>query len=417
MGKTMVVTCCVLAEPASDLKPIKDSEFHKWLEAVRSTPTESAVADESDDDGGNESFKHETEPTLSMGLTLIVVNNTLVQQWADELQKFAPSLVVHKFYGSSSNKEAALQGLRSADVLLTTPHMLGYVSGLPKRMLRHMRVHRLVVDESHLMAARGGKQMRSRLLLIRAARTWLVSGTPFSTSLDQLEAQSALLGCQIHGAPDIRRLGLGHGFITHDRPEYMSNDTIVDWLRTRLIRHTKRMRIGGDVALALPDADCKTVWLEMSEDERLLYGIHECASGHTMKLDQGPSSHNVKSRGNSTDPDHNQRGMRYAAAAHVYDEHVVAGNEGAMHPYDGWRYSLKKPSQSGRFEEAAEAYSRMYAPLLTSLGATWHAPLTHTVWCHVARPPLLTSLGATWHAPLTHTVWCHVAGTTRSRCR
>lgn len=47
-----------------------------------------------------------------------------------------------------------------------------------------------------------------------------------------------------------------------------------------MIRHTKNMRIGGDVALALPDADCRTVWLEMTEDERLLYGMHECASGH-----------------------------------------------------------------------------------------------------------------------------------------
>ena len=27
------------------------------------------------------------------------------------------------------------------------------------------------------------------------------------------------------------------------------------------------MRIGGEVALALPDADCETVWLEMSADE------------------------------------------------------------------------------------------------------------------------------------------------------
>ena len=28
------------------------------------------------------------------------------------------------------------------------------------------------------------------------------------------------------------------------------------------------MRIGGEVALALPDADCSTVWLDMSDDER-----------------------------------------------------------------------------------------------------------------------------------------------------
>ena len=30
-----------------------------------------------------------------------------------------------------------------------------------------------------------------------------------------------------------------------------------------MIRHTKSQRIGGEVALALPEADCKTVWLTM----------------------------------------------------------------------------------------------------------------------------------------------------------
>jgi len=289
MGKTMVVTCTVLAEPAANLKPTTDAQFTKWLAAVRTVPTAGAAADESDDENDASRFADESEPTLTFGLTLIVVNNTLVQQWADELHKFAPSLVVHKFYGSGANKEAALRGLRTADVLLTTPHMLGYVSGLPKRMLRHMRVHRLVVDECHLMATPGGRQVRSRLLLVRTSRTWLVSGTPFSTSLDQLEAQSALLGCHSfasgngysNGSSDLKLLGLGQGFATHDRPEYLSNDAVVDWLRKRMIRHTKRMRIGGDVALALPDADCRTVWLDMTPDERLLYGSFDRASHPT----------------------------------------------------------------------------------------------------------------------------------------
>ena len=48
----------------------------------------------------------------------------------------------------------------------------------------------------------------------------------------------------------------------------MPNEMLVERLRKVMIRHTKRQRIGGDVALALPDADCKTLWLEMSEDER-----------------------------------------------------------------------------------------------------------------------------------------------------
>ena len=87
-----------------------------------------------------------------------------MQQWEDELRKFAPSLRVHKFYASSTNKEKALKGLRTCDVLLTTPHMLGTMKGVPKRMLRHMEVHRVVLDESHLVGAGGrGGAFRERL--------------------------------------------------------------------------------------------------------------------------------------------------------------------------------------------------------------------------------------------------------------
>ena len=74
---------------------------------------------------------------------------------------------------------------------------------------------------------------------------WLVSGTPISTSLDQLKKQAELLRLR-NGFEDI-----------HQR--WVSNEEVVSWLRTHMIRHTKAMRIGGEVALALPEADCQTV--------------------------------------------------------------------------------------------------------------------------------------------------------------
>lgn len=42
------------------------------------------------------------------------------------------------FYATPENKRRAFDGLRTADVLLTTPHMLGYQLGFPRRMLRKM---------------------------------------------------------------------------------------------------------------------------------------------------------------------------------------------------------------------------------------------------------------------------------------
>ena len=129
--------------------------------------------------------------TLSFGLTLIVVNNTLVQQWADEIKKFAPGLRVRMFFGSSALKRQAMLGLRECDVLLTTPHMIGNAHhGWGATLLGAMQVHRVVVDEAHLLAT---ASMGSKLLALRQLRTqhmWLVSGTPFSTSLSQLNKQA-----------------------------------------------------------------------------------------------------------------------------------------------------------------------------------------------------------------------------------
>ena len=53
----------------------------------------------------------------------------------------------------------------------------------------------------------------------------------------------------------------------------------VDKLKRIMIRHCKSQRIGGEVALALPDCDCRTVLLDMSADEKVLYDDAACEEG------------------------------------------------------------------------------------------------------------------------------------------
>ena len=53
----------------------------------------------------------------------------------------------------------------------------------------------------------------------------------------------------------------------HWRGPTLDNDEVVDRLKKIMIRHTKSQRIGGEVALSLPDTDHATVWLDMSDDE------------------------------------------------------------------------------------------------------------------------------------------------------
>jgi len=189
-----------------------------------------------------------------------------------------------------------------------------------------------VVDESHLLAAGSTASCLGSLMHVRAPRIWLVSGTPFSTTMSQLGNQADLLGM----GPSLHAISRS----------WITNEALVDWLRQRMIRHTKNMRIGGEVALALPDADCRTRWLVMSEDERLLYGVHECTAGHGLSMQ-----------------DHS----RFRAASHLYDPLVVCGEahdvkhgEGRTQGGSRERYTLHRPATTGSFAAAAAAFLRTH---------------------------------------------------------
>lgn len=119
-----------------------------------------------------------------------------------------------------AKKKNVVAHLREYDVIVTTPHIK-----LPQPILRNVKFHRLVVDESHLLEQNGAGTMSGRAdalieyqvrrpkLAPPAARrahrsctrvwqtkyVWLVTGTPFSTSLSQLKHQSHVLGQTIDG--------------------------------------------------------------------------------------------------------------------------------------------------------------------------------------------------------------------------
>ena len=236
-------------------------------------------------------------------------------QWHDEIVKFAPSLKVHVFYSDAAKKAKALQELREADVLITTPHMV-----LPHGLAKKISVHRLIMDEAHLLAK--GSSTHAKAAALRqyiAPRKWCVTGTPFSTSLEQLAEQARLLGHYdegirvkefVHGRPRADWNPPVHWRNRATRPtDRLTNEEIVDQLRSAMIRHTKAMRIGGEVALALPDADLQTAWLTMSEDEKLLYELHHCA-------EEGISQYATK---------------KLEACSHLYDTDIVCGKSYAFH--------------------------------------------------------------------------------------
>ena len=285
-------------------------------------------------------------------------------RWADELKKFAPGLVVHTYYASSKNKRKAIEALRDADVLITTPHM-----NIGEAFLARVRLHRLVLDEAHLLnPGSTTAQKLGSLMRYQATHAWCVTGTPFSTSLRQLLPQAKLLGqdeagiCVNDFVNGRKRAGWvppssGSAWKNHWPRDTVKNDEVTALLRKAMIRHTKAMRIGGAVALALPDADVQTLWLDMSDDERRLYRLHGCADGGQYMLQE----------------DH----QRLKACSHLYAPEVVCGSSSSfrwqqrgagssggpskqLSQAEREALSLQSPAPYGQHAEATATFLRLH---------------------------------------------------------
>ena len=103
------------------------------------------------------------KPGATSKTTLVIVNNTLVQQWYDECKRYAPKLNVQKHYASTKMRDEAT--MNAADIVISTPHMTlpGQHAGSP------LCFHRVIIDESHLFEAQR-----------RSESTWFAQSSPTS---------------------------------------------------------------------------------------------------------------------------------------------------------------------------------------------------------------------------------------------
>ena len=213
------------------------------------------------------------------GITVVLANNTLVGQWMDEIKKFAPSLKVAQFYGSTVRRVT-----RDLDIVVTSPNTNPPGVASSCQAAHHRR-------EPSVRASVG-----SEAAVDEDPR----QAEQVQTGLDVVCHRDALLAEPLaarDASKDARPVELRREFVKHRQvrglpsPHYdpprpgvddarcVSNQKIVDELRKLMIRHTKSQRIGGEAALSLPEADCQTVWVTMTPHERVLYDLHACVDG------------------------------------------------------------------------------------------------------------------------------------------
>jgi len=269
--------------------------------------------------------------------TLIVCQNTLVAQWADEVRKFAPRLKTVMHYGNSKKYNALTSG--AYDVVVTSPHMKLDGAGT-------LRMHRLIVDESHLIGGSKAGQYGKVLTKHRAQYTWLVSGTPFEHFGEQHEF-----------------LGVSRAIWPSYNPQKKwwhqplpFKQEILPRLKKLMVRHSKSQRIHGEAALSLPDAMSRAELLDMTPAERALYEVAGCIDGCPYWLLSW-----LKDRDVSTHPT-NDIDIRRSACSHEYGSLLQRLRNKYFKHFDQWpaevqaAWSGLHPTPNAAIDKSDPAY-------------------------------------------------------------
>jgi len=195
----------------------------------------------------------------SEGPALVVAPTSVVGNWLQEAQRFAPSLNVVSFADATVNREQLLESLAPFDVVLISYGlMLNNIDALEK-----VRWHSLVLDEAQAIrnAATGRAKAAKRLVAdFRMATT----GTPVQNNLMDLHSLFSFLNPKLLGSEkDFRKryaMPITHNADAHAREQ------LQQLVSPFLLRRLKR-----NVLQELPARTEVTLEVALSKEEALLY--------------------------------------------------------------------------------------------------------------------------------------------------
>ena len=185
--------------------------------------------------------------------TLIVVPKSLMFNWVQEIQKFAPELTYMEYTGPL--RSTLVPDIPKTDVVLTT-------YGTLRRdilQLKEIQFDYAVLDEAQTIKNASSQAAKSSRLL-RAKNRVALSGTPIENHLGDLWSIFEFLNPGMLGRSSI--------FKTHavDAANQTSRKLISQGVRPFVLRRTK-----GEVAKELPSKFEETIYCEMGDRQQALY--------------------------------------------------------------------------------------------------------------------------------------------------
>lgn len=228
---------------------------------------------------------------LKVKTTVIMTSVSLIGQWQDECQKHAPGLKVGRYHPSSGLHIVATD-LSHLDVVVSSSTF-----NWSQQITDNVKFHRVVVDESHLLATAPSSAKIDHAIAKQSDLKWCITATPCVSSATNLNRQLAFLSggygperrfwnhSDIHSAI-AQFCGVSKKHRVSPALEKQAFYGLVDVLKQCMIRHTKSQRIRGSEALALPASTTNTVFLDMTPKERTRFAHAHVSTGTLQAMKQ-----------------------------------------------------------------------------------------------------------------------------------
>uniref|UniRef100_A0A1B0BLR0 SWI/SNF-related matrix-associated actin-dependent regulator of chromatin subfamily A containing DEAD/H box 1 homolog n=1 Tax=Glossina palpalis gambiensis TaxID=67801 RepID=A0A1B0BLR0_9MUSC len=216
------------------------------------------------------------ENNLAKAAHLIVVPSSTLDNWAAELSRWCPSLVVERYHGSQEERKRmrirfAKEGFTGFDILLTTYHI---VASTPeeRKMFRVCKLHYVIFDEAHMLKNMT-TQRYANLITINAEMRILLTGTPLQNNLLELMSLLCFVMPSFFGknVEDIKSL-----FAKKNKAEN-GNEEVSQFQETQVERAKRIMkpfvlrRLKKDVLGNLPKKHTQVEKVPMSEIQKRYY--------------------------------------------------------------------------------------------------------------------------------------------------
>lgn len=136
------------------------------------------------------SFLSHLKETNTGGLALVVVPNTILENWLREFEKFSDgSLRVEPYYGGMKDRADLRVGIEedreNIDVVVTTYSMLQGTDPKDRKFLRRLNPEICIFDEGHALKNRTSQRHKSAMQIPAKFRL-IMSGTPLQNNLQEM---------------------------------------------------------------------------------------------------------------------------------------------------------------------------------------------------------------------------------------